>query len=57
MLNIELTQDIDGRWIVTLPGLIVCDLSREAAEAFASAYRRLTGSATAERTSSDGGRS
>ena len=57
MLNIELTHDIDGRWTVTLPGLIVCDLSREAAEAFASAYRRLNGSATAERTSNDGGRS
>ena len=41
MPEIELLQDIDGRWSVTLPGLIVADLSQETAEAFVAAYRRL----------------
>ncbi len=42
MSDIELVQDVDGRWSVTLPGLVVADLTREAAEAFAAAYRRVT---------------
>jgi hypothetical protein len=41
MAEIELTQNIDGRWSVTLPGLVVTDLTRETAEAFAAAYQRL----------------
>lgn len=41
MPDIELVQDIDGRWSVVLPGLILADLTRDTAEAFVTAYRRL----------------
>ncbi|MGU3668027.1 hypothetical protein ACLBX9_27890 [Methylobacterium sp. A49B] len=41
MPNIEMLQDINGRWSVTLPGLVLADLSREDAEAFVATYRRL----------------
>jgi hypothetical protein len=35
-----LSVDCDGRWTVTAPGLVVGNLSREAAEAFVLACRR-----------------
>ncbi len=41
MDQIELTQDLDGRWTVVMPGLVVGDLTREVAEAFIATYRRL----------------
>lgn len=40
MVDIQVTEDNDGVWTVSAPGLVVTDLSREAAEAFAAAYRR-----------------
>lgn len=42
MAEISVTEDNDGRWTVSAPGLVVTDLSREAAEAFADTYRRIT---------------
>lgn len=35
-----ISVDCDGRWTVTAPGIVVGDLSREAAEAFVLACRR-----------------
>ena len=42
MVDIRMSQDNDGRWTVYAPGLVVTDLTREEAEAFAATYRRVT---------------
>ncbi|SEH95640.1 hypothetical protein SAMN02799636_04647 [Methylobacterium sp. 275MFSha3.1] len=42
MVDIRMSQDNDGRWTVYAPGLVVTDLTREEAEAFAAIYRRVT---------------
>ncbi|MCJ2067740.1 hypothetical protein MKK75_02785, partial [Methylobacterium sp. J-030] len=44
LIDIRMSQDNDGRWTVYAPGLVVTDLTREGAEAFAAIYRRVTGS-------------
>lgn len=41
MAEINISEDKDGHWTVYAPGLVVTDLTREAAEAFAESYRRL----------------
>lgn len=41
MNTIHLLQNDDGLWAVTAPNLVITGLSREGAEAFAAAYRRL----------------
>lgn len=41
MPQVELSSDKDGVWTVSLPGLIVTNLTQETAEAFAAAHRRL----------------
>ncbi|MGH1575239.1 hypothetical protein ACRAWG_37070 [Methylobacterium sp. P31] len=40
MTEFAISEDCDGRWTVTAPGLVVGGLSREAAEAFVLACRR-----------------
>lgn len=42
MAEIRISEDPDGVWTVYIPGLVVTDLTREAAEAFAASYRRVT---------------
>ncbi|ACB23181.1 hypothetical protein Mrad2831_1174 [Methylobacterium radiotolerans JCM 2831] len=42
MAEICITEDQNGRWTVYTAGLVVTDLTREAAEAFAASYRRVT---------------
>ncbi|SFT28402.1 hypothetical protein [Methylobacterium sp. yr668] len=42
MAEICITEDQNGRWTVYTAGLVVTDLTREAAEAFAASYHRLT---------------
>lgn len=44
MPEVSISQD-DGLWTVYTPSLVVTDLSREDAEAFAAAYRRLRAAA------------
>ena len=41
MAEISISGGTDGRWTVYGPGLVVTDLTREAAETFAESYRRL----------------
>ncbi|MFF8800719.1 MULTISPECIES: hypothetical protein [unclassified Methylobacterium] len=41
MPTIHLLQNEDGLWAVAAPNLVVTGLTRESAEAFAAAYRRL----------------
>jgi hypothetical protein len=40
--EIRISEDNDGVWTVYIPGLVVTDLTREEAEAFAASYRRIT---------------
>lgn len=40
--EIRISEDADGVWTIDIPGLVVTDLTREAAEAFAARYRRIT---------------
>lgn len=42
MAEIRMSEDKDGRWTVYALGLVVTDLTREDAEAFAASYRRIT---------------
>lgn len=41
MTDIHVSQNQDGRWTVYAPGLVITDLTHEAAEAFAESYRRI----------------
>ncbi|WP_173807875.1 hypothetical protein [Methylorubrum populi] len=41
MTAISVFQNEDGLWAVTAQGLVVTDLTKESAEAFAAAYLRL----------------
>jgi hypothetical protein len=41
MDQIKLVPDLNGRWMVLLPDRVIGDLSREVAEAFVAAYRRM----------------
>ena len=41
MAEITISEGKDGHWTAYAPELVVTDLSREAAEAFAESYRRL----------------
>lgn len=45
MSEIGISQNDDGLWTVSVPGLIVTDLTKEAAEAFVAVYRRVGGAA------------
>ena len=40
--EIRISEDTDGVWTVYIAGLVVTDLTREEAEAFAASYRRIT---------------
>ncbi|SDA24914.1 hypothetical protein SAMN02799622_03510 [Methylobacterium sp. UNC378MF] len=42
MAEICIMENQNGRWTVYTAGLVVTDLTREAAEAFAASYRRVT---------------
>ena len=41
MAEINISEGRDGHWTVYAPGLVVTDMTREAAEAFVETYRRL----------------
>lgn len=41
MAEIRMSEDQDGRWTIYASGLVVTDLTREAAEAFVASYRRI----------------
>ncbi|GJE11704.1 hypothetical protein FOHLNKBM_2748 [Methylobacterium longum] len=42
MAEIRMSEDQDGRWTIFAAGLVVTDLTRDAAEAFIASYRRIT---------------
>ena len=42
MAGISISQIQDGRWTVQASGLVVTNLTRETAEAFADSYRRIS---------------
>ncbi|WP_280141655.1 hypothetical protein [Methylobacterium sp. UNC300MFChir4.1] len=42
MIDIRISEDKNGLWTVYRDGLVVTGLTREAAEAFAASYRRIT---------------
>lgn len=42
MAEIRISEDTGGVWTVYIQGLVVTDLTREEAEAFAASYRRIT---------------
>lgn len=44
MTKLDVSQNMDGLWTVSTPGLVVTGLSREAADAFAEAYERCSAS-------------
>ena len=47
MTEIRIAEDNDGVWTVSAPGLVITDLTREAAEAFVATYRRVGAQAPA----------